>query len=134
MGWPQQPPTEKVLQINMGFHDSVKNIFFKTLSDISPQIIDFKNLDDSVVIFQALQISAASLTSACNLTGLNSLYSHISSKNFLVLMDHQKSNFLLIYGTSFYQRLLRPAYVIFFENWLMKLKCPNLRNKQIPSL
>jgi hypothetical protein len=94
MGWPQQPPTEKVLQINMGFHDSVKNIFFKTLSDISPQIIDFKNLDDSVVIFQALQISAASLTSACNLTGLNSLYSHISSKK------HPGPNGLVITGTK----------------------------------
>ena len=38
------------------------------------------------------------------------------------------NNFLLIYGTSFYRRLLRPGYVIFFENFLMKLKCPNLRN------
>ena len=28
IGWPQQPPTEKVLKFNMGFHDSVKNIFF----------------------------------------------------------------------------------------------------------
>ena len=30
-------------------------------------------------------------------------------------------------------RLLRPAYVYFFENWWMKLKCHNLRNTQIPS-
>ena len=103
----------------MGFHDSAPNFFFQNtkISDISPQIIHFKNLDDSVVIFQALQTSAASLTSVASATGLNSLYSHISSKNFLILMvwssitpklpivvifcemDHQKPNFALIYGT-----------------------------------
>ena len=32
-------------------------------------------------------------------------------------MDHQKSNFLLIYGTSFYRRLLRPGYVIFLKTF-----------------
>ena len=32
-------------------------------------------------------------------------------------MDHQKSNSLLIYGTSFYQRLLRPAYAIFLKTF-----------------
>ena len=57
------------------------------------------------------------LSGLCNLTGLNSLNSPISSKNFLIQMvwsspapkwpilvpfcgmDHQKSNFLLIFGT-----------------------------------
>ena len=50
----------------MDFHDSVKTLFFQNtkISDISPQIIHFKNLDDSVVIILALQTSAASLTSA----------------------------------------------------------------------
>ena len=61
--------------------------------------------------------SLIDLSSLCNLTGLNSLYSPISSKNFLILMiwiflapkwpilvlfcemDHQKSNFSLIFGT-----------------------------------
>ena len=72
IGWPQQHPTEKVLKFNMGFHDSVKIFFFQNtkISDISPQIIDFKNLDDSVVIFQALQTSAASLTSAASAASL----------------------------------------------------------------
>ena len=27
-GWPQQPPTEKVLKFNMIFHDSTKTFFF----------------------------------------------------------------------------------------------------------
>ena len=51
-----------------------KNFFFQNtkISDISPQIIHFKNLDDSVVIFQALQTSAASLTSVASATSLAS--------------------------------------------------------------
>ena len=58
----------------MNFHDSVKTLFFQNtkISDISPQIIDFKNLDDSVVIFQALQTSAASLTSGASAASLAS--------------------------------------------------------------
>ena len=39
---------------------------------MSPQIIHFKNLDDSVVIFQASQTSAASLTSVASATSLAS--------------------------------------------------------------
>ena len=124
----------------MGFHDSVKkNFFFQNtkISDISPQIIHFKNLDDSVVIFQALQTSAASLTSMASVTSLASTASKaiFPQKDFLVLMvwssqapkwpilvifcrmDHQKSNFLLIYGTSFYRRLLRTGYVIFLKTF-----------------
>ena len=61
--------------------------------------------------------SLMDLSSLCNLTGLNSLYSPISSQNILILMvwssmvskwpipvlfcgmDHQKSKISLIYGT-----------------------------------
>ena len=65
----------------MNFHDSVKTLFFQNtkISDISPQIIDFKNLDDSVVIFQALQTSAASLTSVASATLATSLASTAST-------------------------------------------------------
>ena len=28
IGWPQQPPTEKVPKLNMIFHDSIQNFFF----------------------------------------------------------------------------------------------------------
>ena len=31
IGWPQQPPTEKVLKFNMIFHDSTKNFVFQTI-------------------------------------------------------------------------------------------------------
>ena len=56
-----------------------KTFFFQNtkISDISPQIIHFKNLDDSVVIFQALQTSAASLTSVASVTSLASTASTV---------------------------------------------------------
>ena len=49
------------------------------------------NMDDSEVLisdFVGLRnlCSLIYLSSLCNLTGLNSLYSPISSKNFLILM------------------------------------------------
>ena len=57
----------------------ILSIFFffqnTKISDISPQIIHFKNLDDSVVIFQALQTSAASLTLVASATSLASTVS-----------------------------------------------------------
>ena len=122
----------------MGFHDSVKKVLFSKhqnkwykSSDYSLQEPGWLSSD-----FPGLTnlCSLIDLSGLCSLTGLNSLYSPISSKNFLVLMvwsslvpklpklvifcrmDHQKSNFLLIYGTSFYRRLLRPAYVTFLKS------------------
>ena len=38
-----------------------------------------------------------------------------------------------IWYPAFCRRLLWPAYVIFYLNWLVKLKFHNLRNIQIPS-
>ena len=78
---PQRPPTEKVLKFNMSFHDFVEiSFFFKSSkeSDISPQIIEFKNQEDSGVIssdFPGLKnlSSLIDLSGLCNLTGLNSL-------------------------------------------------------------
>ena len=31
IGWPQQPPTEKLLKFNLIFHDSTKNFFFQNI-------------------------------------------------------------------------------------------------------
>jgi hypothetical protein len=128
------------------FHDSVKKVFFQNtkISDISPQIIDFKNLDDSVVIFPALQTSAVSLTSVASATSL--AYSHIFSKKLpvpdgLVITETKITNtghFLwngslkIQYFTNIWYLFLSEAVeaslCYFFENWLMKLKFPNLRN------
>jgi hypothetical protein len=46
IGWPQQPPTEKVLNFNMIFHESTKIKSFSKQQNSA----DFKNLDDSEVI------------------------------------------------------------------------------------
>ena len=67
----------------MSFHNSAKKYFFQN-TKISAQLIDFKNLDASLVIF--LACSLIDLTGLCSLTGLNSLYSPSSSNIFLVLM------------------------------------------------
>ena len=45
ISWPQQPPTEKVLNFNMIFHDSTKKYF----SSKHHNKAGFKNLDDSEV-------------------------------------------------------------------------------------
>ena len=60
ISWPQQPPTEKVLEFNMIFHDSTpKNIFSKHENKA-----EFKCLDDFEVLnsdFPALKTSATSM-------------------------------------------------------------------------
>ena len=77
--WPKGPPTEKVLELNMSFHDPVF-LFSKDQnnSGISPTTIEFKNLKDSEVHScdcPGLR-NHSSLIDFCslwNLTGLNNL-------------------------------------------------------------
>ena len=109
-----------------------KFIFFQNtkISDISPQIIHFKNLDDSVVIFQALQTSAASLTSAASATSLASTaskayfpqktswswwFDHLWHQNnqcwYLFVEWIIKIQFFTNIWHSFWQRPLRPCEV-----------------------
>ena len=72
----------------------ILSIFFSKTSkqsEISPQIIELKNLENFEVFsseFLGLRNlpSLIDLSSLCNLTGLNSLYNQISSKNLLILM------------------------------------------------
>ena len=134
-----------------------KHFFFKTskYSNISTQIIEFKTLDNSEVlssVFPGLRnlFSLIDLSGLCNLTGINSINSPISSINFLILMiwsslapkltilvpfygiGHQKSNFSLIFGTFSVGGCWGQPMLI-FKNWLMKLKCPNLRMSKLPS-
>ena len=45
IGWPQQPPTEKVLKFNLIFHDSTKKYIFSKTSKLA----EFKIMDDSEV-------------------------------------------------------------------------------------
>ena len=135
----------------MSFQDSVKKIFFQNtkISVFSPQIIDFKNLDDSEVIFQALQTSAASLTSAASATSLASSASIAlfpQKTSWSLWFDHhwhQNDQYWPfvewisknpIFSNIWYLFLLEAveaSLCYFFENCLMNLKCPNLRNMQI---
>ena len=55
IGWPQQPPTEKVPEFNMIFHDSTpQKRFFQNIK-IKLNSNTWMNLKSSVVIFQALK-------------------------------------------------------------------------------
>ena len=68
----QRPPTEKVLKFNLSFHDSVKK-YNKTLLVL--RLLNFRTrmiLKSTVVIFQASETSAASLTSVASETPLAS--------------------------------------------------------------
>ena len=52
IGWPQQPPREKMLTFNMIFHDSNKKYLF---SKHQNKAESWMTLQSSVVIFQALE-------------------------------------------------------------------------------
>ena len=72
ISWPQQPPTENVLNFNMIVHDSTKKkIVFQNIKNK----VVFKNLDDSGVLisdFPGPRTSAASLTSSASAISLAS--------------------------------------------------------------
>jgi hypothetical protein len=59
--WPQQPPTEKVLEFNMIFHHFTHNLFSKHQNKAKCDILD----DSEILIsdFPGLKTSAASMTS-----------------------------------------------------------------------
>ena len=52
--WPQQPPTEKVLEFNIIFHDSTPPFFFQNIK-IKLNSNVWMTLKSSVVIFQTLK-------------------------------------------------------------------------------
>ena len=77
--WPQQPPIEKVLKFSKNFHDSVKIMLVLRLLNSRTRI----TLKSSVVIFQALETSTASLTSVTSAASATSLASTASTAPFL---------------------------------------------------
>ena len=77
IGWPQQPPTEKVLKFNMIFHDSTKKLFFPKHQNNAK----FNTLDDSEVLssdFSGLKNSTASMTSVTSTASIASMTSTAS--------------------------------------------------------
>ena len=76
IGWPQQPPTEKVLKFNMIFHDYTQFFFSKHKNKA-----EFKCLDESEVLssdFPGLKTSAASMTSMASTASVASMTSTAS--------------------------------------------------------
>ena len=73
--WPQQPPIEKALKFSKNLHDSVKIILVLRLLNSRTRI----TLKSSVVIFQALETSTASLTSVTSAASATSLASTAST-------------------------------------------------------
>jgi hypothetical protein len=75
---PQRPPTEKLLKFKLSFHDSVeKSLFSKHQNKVILVLRllnsrTWKTQKSTVVIFQALEASPASLTSAASATSLAS--------------------------------------------------------------
>ena len=76
--WLQWSPTEKLLKFNMSFHDSVEKVLFSKHQNKVILVLKllnsrtWKTLKSTVVIFQALKTSPASLTSAASATSLAS--------------------------------------------------------------
>ena len=73
IGWPQQPPTEKLLKFNMIFHETTQKNFFSKHKNKA----EFKCLDDSEVLssdFPGLKTSAASTTSVASMTSTASFH------------------------------------------------------------
>ena len=77
IGWPLQPPTEKMLKFNIIFHDSTQNIFFEKHKNKA----EFHCLDDSEALsgdFPGLKTSAASTTSVASTASMASMTSTAS--------------------------------------------------------
>ena len=53
-GWPQQPQTERLLKFNIIFHDSTKKFCFQKIK-VKPNSRTWMTLKSSVVAFQALE-------------------------------------------------------------------------------
>ena len=76
-GWPQQPPTEKVLKFNMIKIDYTPKYFFSKHNNKA----EFKCLDDSDVLssdFSGLKTSAASMTAMASTASVASMTSTAS--------------------------------------------------------
>ena len=144
ISWPQQPPTEKVLNFNMIFHDSTPHKSFSKHQNED----EFKNLDDSEVLssdFSGPRTSAASLSSSASATSLAStaskalFHQKTSCSKWLVHPWHQNVQYWplfvkwLIKNPIFYWYLIlflieavEASRCYFFEKWLWYPKIPYL--------
>ena len=100
IGWPQQPPTKKVLKFNMIFPDSTKIVFFFQKSKHQNKV-EFKNLDDTEVLssdFPGLRTSTVSITSTASTTSVASMtftvsfHQKITNPDDLIISGTQMTN------------------------------------------
>ena len=148
IGWPQQPPTEKVLKFNMIFHNSTRKIFFQNIKNKA----EFKNLDDSEVLgsdFLVFRTSAASMTSTASTTSMASMTSTASFHQKFYWswwLDHSwhpndqywplflewiiKNPNFHWYLLPFCRRLLRSADITFFKTgcWNYNIQTSGFQN------
>ena len=98
IGWPQQPPTEKVPIFNLIFYDST-NIFFSLKHQINVkffiELLNPRTLKNSVVIFKTLDTFTASLTSAASAASMASATSKA--------LFHQKTSWSWRFHPSWHQ-------------------------------
>ena len=140
IGWPQQPPTEKMLRFNMIFHDSTnKNCFSKHKNEA-----EFKSLDDSEVLrvdFPGFKTSAASMTSVALTASMASMTSKTSFHQKIYYSwrfnhpqhpnDQEQSLFvewiikypIFHWLALFLSEAVEAIQCYFFEKWWMKLNC-----------
>ena len=130
--WPQQPPTEKVLKLNMIFHDSTKKTFFQNIK-IKLNSNAWMTLKSSVVIFQALKPLQPQwpqwpqqpqwpqwpqqphfIKKITDPDGLIISRTQLTNTSPFLWNGSSKIQFFTDIRYFFCQRLPRPAYVIFF--------------------
>ena len=109
-------------------------------------------LKSSLAIFQAQKISAAPFTSVVFAASVASTAStvifsqriswswwfhhpwHQNDQYWSLFMEYNIKFFIFHwYMVPFLSEAVEVSLCYFFENWLMKCKCPNLRNTQLPS-
>ena len=134
IGWPQQPPTEKVPNIseNLDFWWFIpqKGTSIGHFGTEDHQTIRIRKFFEEIMLLRLLR--PVRLQRPPRSMRLHRLLRPGKSQ----LRSSKSSRFLnLIIWELCYQFILmfwRPASLCYFsKNWLMQLKCPNLRNTQI---
>ena len=133
IGWPQQPPTEKMLKLNMIFLDFAEKNFFQNIK-IKLNSNAWMTLKSSVVIFQALKPLQPQwpqwpqqpqwpqwprqphfIKRSTDPDGLIIPSTQMTNTSPLLWNGSSKNQFFTDIWYSFCWRLLRPANVIFLK-------------------
>ena len=120
--WPQQPPTEKVLEFNAIFRDSTQNFFFSK----HPNKAEFNDMDNSEVLssdfFQALEPLQPQWPQQPHFinffiqpNGWIIPSTQITNTSPFFWNGSSKIQFFTDIWYTFCRRLLRPAYVTFLK-------------------